>query len=216
MPHLHLISQISLSPEGPQSPGPDGQLQLVFLRQGHLDGACGPYSVLIALLICGLVRRDDLIGIWRLDKRTSQGQLIARLEARPGLIRDGIGLHDLEADLRGLFRSRLRTERCEESGTTLRAFVLEQIRGDRPVILGHHGVGFSHWSTVIGYEADELDEPTRLLLLDPGGPEPTIAVWNAVLDIQGTGGVYPYLSWGYGEPAKAGIAHALALWTTDS
>jgi hypothetical protein len=169
----------------------------------------------MALLVCGLIQRDELTSLWRPDQRTNVGKLIARMEARAGLLRDGTNLHDLEEDLCGLFRSRLRTERCEESGVTARAFVLGHLQQGHPVIMGHYGLSFDHWSTVIGYEADDAGRPICLLLLDPSGPEPAVAVWNAVLDIQGSGGIYPYRSWGYGEPTRVAIAHALAIWTED-
>lgn len=39
---------------------PDGAQQAVFLRQGDADGACGVYSLLMALLICGLIDRTAI------------------------------------------------------------------------------------------------------------------------------------------------------------
>lgn len=212
MPQLHLSDLLSLDADGPTAESPDGEPQLVFLRQGDMDGACGPYSLMISLLICGVISRDDVTGLWEIDRRTGLGKLMARLEQRSGLIRSGTDLSDLEEDIQGLFRSQLSSEGCTASGVEVRSFVYEHISEGHPVILGLEGSDYSHWAVVVGYEQTAEHDLTRLLLLDPSGPPPVVTAWNAVVDVRGTGGIYPYRYWGFGSPAGARLAHALAIW----
>ena len=48
----------SVAPNGPVSAASG---ELVHLRQGDLDGACGPYCLFSALITLGLLQRDDLL-----------------------------------------------------------------------------------------------------------------------------------------------------------
>jgi hypothetical protein len=215
MPTLHIVEPLCLELGGPTAPDPEGEYEPVFLRQGDLDGACGPYSLLICLLTVGLVDQDDLEGLWQLDKRSGIGKLISRFETRSGLIREGTALEDLESDLKGIFSSRLRTERCLESGKTVRDFVHGHLQEDHPVILGLEGQEVSHWLVVVGFESDAEGSLTRFLLLDPSCPPPDVAAWNGVLDVQGGGGRYPYRWWGDGEEVRVQMEHALAIWAKE-
>jgi hypothetical protein len=59
MTEIIVIDPIDTTHEGPSAPGPSGQRQMIHLMQGSLDGACGPYSLMMALLICGVVDRNQ-------------------------------------------------------------------------------------------------------------------------------------------------------------
>ena len=58
MTEIHVIDLLDATHNGPAAVGPSGEEQEVHLQQGSLDGACGPYSLLMCLLICGLIERS--------------------------------------------------------------------------------------------------------------------------------------------------------------
>lgn len=61
MAHITVINPIHATHNGPMAPGPSGLSQEIHLLQGSLDGACGPYSLIMSLLICGVIERDTAI-----------------------------------------------------------------------------------------------------------------------------------------------------------
>ena len=59
---MHMIQYLDLldaTDDGPMADF-DKEEQEVFLRQGDVDGACGPYCVLMALLTCGVAQRNNV------------------------------------------------------------------------------------------------------------------------------------------------------------
>lgn len=63
----------SVAPNGPVSAASG---ELVHLRQGDLDGACGPYCLFSALITLGLLQRDDLLenmSFWKGSSGDFQG-----------------------------------------------------------------------------------------------------------------------------------------------
>lgn len=64
-----------------------GGAKLAF-RQGDLDGACGPYAAMTAMLVVGLVSRQEAIDAWQTspDRRTKFGKILKGISA---LAQDG-------------------------------------------------------------------------------------------------------------------------------
>ena len=62
--------------------------RLIHLQQGDLDGACGPYSLMMALLAYGAITRKDAINLWlgKVHSSTKFGKVVSKLDA---LIRNG-------------------------------------------------------------------------------------------------------------------------------
>jgi hypothetical protein len=215
MPTFTTTDHLSLTPDGPTAAGPSGAEQRVFMRQGDADGACGPYSLLMTLLICGVIDRNAIEFFTQLDRRTNYGKLMTALETHPGLFRNGTSLEQLIDIIEPIFRRQLDYASSNANGVTLRRFVIDHVQDGHPVILGTYFSGGGHWSVAIGAEIDAEGNALRLLLLDPGGQPPAACLWNAVLDLQPSGGRYPYHYWYGGVTglnSGVSISEALAIW----
>lgn len=216
MARIVVIDPIRVSHQGPVAPGPGGHEQTIHLLQGALDGACGPYCLFMALMICGLVERDTLTLLKPVDGRTSAGRLIAGLEEYGALFRDGTHLEDLVTLLRENFGTRLASEISGVRGSNLRAFIERHILDNHPVILGIDFATSGHWVLVVGLEyetcsGDEKDTGrlSRFLILDPGESHSRVCAWNGILQARGSGGPYPY-EWA--GKHKIQLDCAVALW----
>lgn len=212
-----VIDLLETTPDGPVAHLADGTEQAVFLRQGDADGACGPYSLLIALLICGVIQRDNITFFVEADRRTNYGKLMAALAEHPGLFRDGTDLDQLVSVIAPIFRRQLGHEASYAAGVGLRRFVQQHIEANKPVIIGLSFSNGGHWLVVIGIEYDTDANPRRLLLLDPSGPRPAACPWNGVIDLQAGKGRYPYSYWWPGDhaPEQVSLREALALWPLE-
>lgn len=215
-----IIPGLDVTSGGPIAYGPDGAEQLVHLHQGDMDGACGPYALLMGLLSLGVVRRDDVTSWGAPNKRTSTGKLLARMNrAGSTLFREGTGLNDLNELLRGLFPNDLVVTSFAGSGTECRDFVSAHALAGHPVVLGLHGTEVAHWVLVVGLDC-QLEkvngakrEICRFLVLDPSDPPSAVSPWNGIVDARGSGGQYPYRWWtdGQGGTTKVALDTAIAL-----
>jgi len=202
-------------------------LSHVALRQGSLDGACGPYSLMMALVISGALRFDEAIGVW--SRRPHGNSMLAREQEKLGaLIQNGTSAEDLallfEAIKRSLFPSHLDDLRLELvdddrsmlSGVDLLRAICGHIdAAQTPVILGLNWAerdgGGAHWVVVVGYEGDER-AIHHLVLLDPGAETETTGLWNAVLTGPVQRGKRAYLVWNNRqEPRQCSVGIALAI-----
>ncbi len=214
MMQIQIIEGIDAAHLGPQAPfGEDWQE--VHLQQGSLDGACGPYCLFMALIVCGLVDRNQLLSFPR-DRRTRSGRLMSQIEKYAGLLQTGTHLTDLERDLKNAFGAKLKTETSAESGKRLRSFVEDQVLAHHQVVVGLDSPKDGHWVLVIGLDYETTDSTKdlhRFLVLDPSVPTPTVSAWNGVIDAYGSGGHYPYRYWG-GEHEfdRVQLNEAIALW----
>ena len=212
MSNFYVIDKIEIGHDGPVAKGPTGEDQLIHLSQGSMDGACGPYSLMMGLLICGLIDYDDLVSLKKIDGRTSPGKLLKNIEKFQGLFRNGTFIHELETMLKNSYPKKLETDSIEASGVEIRKTVKKYIDKNCPVILGlEFGDDDGHWVVAIGYEfySNAPQTPRRLLLLDPSDPSPVITAWNGVVDAIGSKGRYPFVWWGHDRKAK--LTSALAL-----
>ena len=90
-----------------------GEKQQVHLHQGSLDGACGPYCLLMSLLICGLTDRSAVLTS-RYSRQTSIGKVLERIHKGQGLFRDGTSLDELQDFIDGAFSKSLGAEPFKE------------------------------------------------------------------------------------------------------
>lgn len=214
LPHLDATHRGPVRQSGDNEEEADQDL--IHLRQGDLDGACGPYCVLMALLILGLADRDTVTVFGLADQRSSIGKLVTRMTEGWGtLFHEGTSLDDLAEMLNGLFRRKLTATTCATSGVECRRFVERSILDGAPVILGISSADVAHWVVVVGLEywvdEDGGRELSRLLLLDPGDPAPTVSAWNGVLEARGSGGRYPYTWWTAGDGGETKVAFFAAM-----
>ena len=210
MAQMYVIDPIQAVGFGPVVPGPRDEGQDVFLSQGSLDGACGPYSLFMALLITGVIDYDDVRNLDLSDRRSAVGKMFGALGEFSTLMREGCHLDDLEALVATALPKKVRIARCEDAGKNCREFVLSHLRENHPVVLGLDTPDGGHWVVVIGFEHDESGI-RRFMLLDPSEPEPDVCAWNGLIEARGTGGRYPY-AWWSAEERKARMEHALAVW----
>lgn len=209
MTNIIVIGRIDTTGDGPTAPDPDGKEQLVHLAQGALDGACGPYCLFMALLILGVVRRDEIM-VGSSDGDNIE-RLFKRLHRYGPFFRQGTDVTQLKKHLTE-FARHLRVEATESFGTELRAWMEGHVRDDHPVILGIRWGSGAHWVLVVGLEYEsETDQLCRILVLDPGDPAPTVSAWNGVVDARGSGGIYPY-TWWTAEDLKVQMEHGIAIW----
>lgn len=224
---IMLVKNISLFPSGLRSYQPlkgrraENSYGQVSVTQGTLDGACGPYALMTALLILGIpFKRIQELWASSHDGRTKFSKVMAKHKS---LIVDGTVSKDLKEIYTSLSSSR---HDSFKGFSKLREYSLEvqDFRGDAviskvmkhvrdtglPAILGLDWKGGDgHWVTVVGYQTQRVatdgDEMPieRLLVLDPAVRLNKTEIWNGVLE----GGVRPgerfYEYWtNYGEPAK--------------
>lgn len=180
---FHVLPRLRLTPTGPHSLQAK-RWRPVHLTQGSLDGACGPYSVVMVLLILGLLRHDEATsyGNW-FDPASHKGKFWRLLEKGPALLRDGTDLSELQKLLRRSFGPILSTAECTDSAAGLIDFTLQHLHNGQPVILGIRYSGGAHWLVIIGYETDADGQATKLLALDSASPSPQLCSWNAYLDL---------------------------------
>ncbi len=210
MAQLYVIDPIEALGDGPFVLGPSNEVQPVFLSQGSLDGACGPYSLFMALLITGVIDYDHVTNLDLSDRRSAVGKLFSALGEFSTLMREGSHLGDLEALVATALPKKVRIATCEDTGKNCREFVVNHLRENHPVVLGLDTQEGGHWVVVIGFEYDESGV-RRFMLLDPSEPEPDVCAWNGLIEARGTGGRYPY-AWWSDEERKARMEHALAVW----
>ena len=187
---FHVICNMTISQCGPVV-----GYELVHLRQGDMDGACGPYSLMMCLILQGVVRREDVVALNNLDGRTALGKLWNKFQDFHALFRQGTTLQDI-GSLLATFGRKIKLEAFEGTGVDTRKFIYRHLKDNHPVILGIYGEDLAHWVVAIGWEDMEGDDvPERFLLLDSSYESPRTSCWNAVINLDSAYGRYPYLYW---------------------
>lgn len=148
----------------------------VHLRQGDMDGACGPYCVAMALLVLTKTTRYELDPSYKIDYRTRAGKLLKVIHSFDPMVLCGTGAHDLCEMLSAHNQAYGRI--FEGSSSQLVPKVKQAIDNGHPVILdvqSKRAEGLNHWTLVVGYSDDYLH------LLDPGYELRESNFWNATL-----------------------------------
>lgn len=170
---------------------PDGNMihgKNVHLRQGDVDGACGPYCIYMALIALGLIEREEVVGC-DIDGRTNFGQLMASLDSHgKKLFANGTSSKQLTTCIsKSPYHNIINYERWVGGNTEIRKFVTENIMQNRPVLLAFNWNETSaHWVLAIGVEQDEK-KATKVYVLDPGFKTPTANRWNGKFISTGRG-----------------------------
>jgi hypothetical protein len=172
----------------------------------------------MALLICGIEDREDLLSPEMVDRRRSLGRFLKGIEKYSEFFfSEGSDLEQLKSALKKSYGGKLEMDSTDASGKGVRRFVEEHVRSDHPVLLGLDSKDdYGHWVLVIGLEYQTIDpEPQKLcrfLVLDPGDPSSKVCAWNGVIDARASGGRYPFEWWTSDEGLKVQFDTALALW----
>lgn len=196
--------------------------RVISLRQGDLDGACGPYALMMALLAFGAITRKDALNLWmgKVDGRAQLSKVIASLET---LLRHGTHASDLiklfeavqrYSALNGLACNanlqRLQISAKEVRGQALFKLVKESIDSGVPAILTlEWSHSDAHWVTAIGYQTYKKNVPDpdshatleSILVLDPSSSASPTSAWNGVLAVNPGNGSLPFNYWNNDQSA---------------
>jgi len=176
---IKLIDKVKVSKDGPVSQSEES----IHLMQGSMDGACGPYALMMILIILGEVERDNAIKLSEADGRTRLGKFRENLLLFGSLCKDGSDYSDLEW-LSDCFSSSIKTEIYKGLNTRrLAATIKEYLDREEPLALSFSWQGGgAHWAVIVGYE--EIDgQLTRLFILDPGYTSSKLSAWNAIIEL---------------------------------
>ena len=177
---------LMISPDGPIA---SQSGELIHLRQGDLDGACGPYCMVMTLIAMGLMRRVEAQNMHTWDARTREGKFRDGLQKFGTLSRNGTFGYDL-VELTDYFKYKgLRAVHLEGTKKQIFQGVTNAIdQGHFPIVgvdwQGEGGNG--HWILAVGYQGvatEGMSQMTHLLCLDPGQETPKTSLWNAVLSV---------------------------------
>lgn len=177
------------------------RLNKIALRQGDLDGACGPYSLMMALLLCKVITFTEAKKLWESD--TDGRKKFAKWTKQfDTLLTQGTD----DADLKKLFsaiQSLLNTKKTTDlemmhlspsnksnlKGESSLHMVKEHLENyDMPVILVlDWSKTSSHWVVAVGYQEKKSEASglklANILTLDPGSSIGNTSAWNGVLGL---------------------------------
>lgn len=207
--------------------------QELVLRQGDLDGACGPYALTMALIASKMIDKNQATQLWgsldQLDQRIAFAKAVKELDM---LVSQGTDISALQKIFRGIQKhfdtKKIKQLEChlisssddqvEISGRKLFLAVVEHIdQNDLPVILWLDWKGRgAHWVVVIGYQYRDNDDQSQsiehLLILDPGAEMSATGAWNGVLTAPVTQGKKSYRYWSNSQVETAcHVARGLAF-----
>ena len=171
-------------------------LHNVALRQGDLDGACGPYSLMMALLLSKVITVKKAKELWNgeVDGRTKFARAVKELDALVtkgttikalNTLFDGIQKIVGTAKIKNLQMTPLHYDALGNSlqGTPLLTAVRQHIADyGHPVILFiDWNTIEAHWVVAVGYQTHDDNKLEHILILDPASQTGKIDAWNAIL-----------------------------------
>lgn len=182
---------LSVSPSGPITHAhPQGD-DLIHLRQGEMDGACGPYCVVMTLVTLGVMTHQQAKNISQADGRSRLGRFRDTLSIFGPLVSGGTD----DVDVGWLI------DCFKAAGVVAEAFEVAPRRKKTieniaaaiddlkiPMVSVNWDGESGHWLLVIGYQGYQEDEDgdiqiTHLLCLDPASEAPRVSLWNAVIEV---------------------------------
>lgn len=175
---------LKVSPYGPVSTGGE---DLVHLRQGDLDGACGTYCLVSALIAYGVLDRTESENMYQWDGRSREGRFRDAHKKLGVLMNQGTFGPQLVELISVLKAYGLSGEHVEGNKKQIFNKVHDAVdKRQLPIIGVKWQAGGAHWMLVVGYQSVIIDgktQLTHLLCLDPGQESPKTSLWNAVLDV---------------------------------
>lgn len=208
-----LFSGLIPGVQGPVMRDGQGVLQSVFLRQSHIDGACGQHCLFMALMMLGVFGREEVLGTKR-----RKSWLLGHIQKRSQSYHfEGTTVRSLRHIVAPL-RKTLVCEYANKADNAIRDFSLNQLQRGRLVVVGleNHGKGMWHWVLAIGVAGEQKNErfvPTHLLLLDPDVGISPGNLWNSTVTVNALnrGGRFRLVANSYGEETKAVFSGAVAI-----
>ena len=186
MKTIHIIDKLVLEQDTLCAKGANGRLQPVHLRQGDMDGACAVYSLMMAMLTCGIINRKDAMGLYkRIDGRSSLAKLLKQLtlqDKKEGLVREGLYLDWVNDVATHTFTKEMGTSYSDSINDIKE--ITHYLDGNDPVVIGatFRKKDGGHALVAVGYESYN-DVVTKIFCLDPGFPLPDCSYWNAIIHV---------------------------------
>jgi hypothetical protein len=210
-----VIEPIDTTNEGPQVPKGEKGWQSVHLRQGSMDGACGLYSLMMGLIICGVVRYDDACSLSAFSSKSKIGRLFEYFANLSPLLIEGTNADHILTAINKYFPGKIDFQKRERERKRpdLVKFIDKHIINNDPVLLILTYEGGAHWVLVIGRECEKIAGKTtlcRFLILDPSEDTSKICSWNGVIETRKQKGKYPYSWWPKEFTAQLECAIALS------
>lgn len=176
-PWLHVSS------EGPVNLVND----MVHFRQGDMDGACGPYSLVMALVTLQVLTRQDVEAMYSWKGNTRKGKFKKGLTEHGALVSGGTDKDDLLSLANFFHAEGVVGEYVQNDKRTMVAAVQKALDKRAMPIIGVRWAGKEgHWMMVVGYQGvrgEDNFQITHLLCLDPGSERPITSLWNAVIAV---------------------------------
>jgi hypothetical protein len=214
---MRIKRQLICKPDGSRFLGDE-----IHLRQGDMDGACGPYCLAMAMIGLGLSTREEITDA-KYHGNSKIAKLIRTIELFRGeyFFRNGTDREHLNDAIRLAFDRdvELLYQKKGLRGKHFRDYMNIFVKDDAdlvwPVILGidfGKNAECGHWVLVVGYEHNP-DGQSCYLVLDPGAEKPRQnECWNARLEEKGTGSPLPYIMTpNQGDSYRVGIFDALGF-----
>lgn len=166
----------------------------IFEKQGSVDGACGPYSLFMALKILGELNQEDINKPENIKKSRCAFKFMNEINKFKGLFFAGTDITEIYNLIYNNFKTKLAIDYSQvEDSSELINFILEQLDDNNPTIVRISFTKGSHWLVAVGYSKNEKDKNCNLLLLDPSGVKPSFSPWNSIIEIGSKRkGVYSY------------------------
>jgi hypothetical protein len=175
-------------------------LHKISLRQGDLDGACGPYALMMALLLADSgLKRSDAIKLWE-EEEDGPTKLATWTKKFTALISLGTNeddLNDLFLEIQTFVGTKKINNLCLEqisiSENSLKGVrSLLSIRDhidtyDKPILIGiNWSKNQGHWVVAVGYQlakGKSGEQVANILTVDPSQNASKISPWNGVLGL---------------------------------
>ena len=193
--HLKIINKLDISTNGLIAYNDDdGEEEKVFLKQGDMDGACGPYSALMSLIICGAVKRKAIVSLNNTGKL--KGFFNEFNDFTP-LIRNGITSTKLSSIVKKTFGDEVSFKTKLKANEDLLDILIKTLLNENPLLLMVDWKDESyHFVVAVGMEYELLEDETyeikKIFVLDPSGTEPKYAYWNQTIIVNKNDKKNPY------------------------
>lgn len=159
----------------------NGSSEQIHLRQGDMDGACGPYCIAMALLAMEKITRNEIIPEGKIDGRKRAGKFLNKIHKLGPLVLGGSVGESLAGVLNA--HNQVLSEVIEDiQPKAMFVLVREALKENRPVLIwikSRLKDQLHHWTLAIGQSEKSI------YLLDPGYDLSSSNYWNAVIQEQG-------------------------------
>jgi hypothetical protein len=212
---ITVISPIDTLCEGPKVPIRGKGWQPVHLRQGSMDGACGLYSLMMGLIICGAVTYEKVCAFYPFLSDPKIKRLMEYFEEFGLLVKRGIDIDQMFTAIDEYCSGKVDYQGLISKGSDLIEFIDEELIKNRPVLLLIEFEDTAHWVLVVGREFERRGEETalcRFLILDPSEDTPKICSWNGVLSTRKKRREYPYTYDTLTCCNNVKMVYAIAIW----